>query len=387
LNPHLRHRFAALCTVLLVAPATTAGAQTNPFAPAPQAVATQFADGRTTYNLLKPGGASSWTPAFPRVAGENTDRNGLPLAALDVAVVNDGQKTSVSVSLIYGRPHQHKIAVATVTITPDTPVRVHQLREYGVWPITVSLVPAPPALAIFPRVTSTSLSLDARVELAPGGGQTFMVVVVNQSSQALRGFRIVADRQGRRALSAYRRAPRHAVLIQPGDGFTVELPASLRQGVDGGPTTAPVDLVSITSVTWDDGTVEGEQEPAAIEHVVAKGSSRQLSRVLDVLRATGAVVRPQALSELRERIAALSIEVSRADAAVVHAALPHSVVMPIDRVESYLKTGMQQVRQLALADLDAFLKEPVRESPMLWLSMTIAACEEWLARAERASAL
>jgi hypothetical protein len=367
----MRGRFAALWIVTLLAPPAVAAAQPNPFDPVPQAVATRFADGRTVYSLLKPGGTSSWTPVFPRVPGEETDRHGLPLTALEVAVVPDGLRVSVSVSLIYGRPHQHKIAVATVSLTDDTPARVDQLRDFGVWSIVFSLVPVPPVMALAPAVTSVSPSLDARVELAPGGGQSFVVVVVNQSHRAVRGFRVIADRQGRRAFTGYRRGVRHAPLIQPGEAFTFDVPTSVRPGVDGSPTPAPVDQLSITSVSWDDGTVDGDPEPAASERALAAGSVRQLAQVLVVLREAGDPLRPLAMPELRDRIAALSIDVDPADASEVPA--------------TQMKAGMQQVRQLAIADLDAYLKQSEREAPPLWLSQTITAYEQWLERATTVS--
>ena len=381
----MRHRFTILWALLAFTPATLVGAQSNPFAPVPRAVATQFADGRTTYHMLKPTGASSWTPVFPRVPGANTDRNGLPLSALDVAVVMEGPNASVSVSLIYGSPHQHRIAVATVTVTPDATVRADQLREYGVWPVVFSIVPLPSTLAEAPTVISSSPSLEARVEPVSGDGQTFMVVLVNQSSRAVRGFRVEGERQGRRAIRAYRRAPRHALLIQPGGTFTFEVPASVVQGPAGTARVSPVDRLSITSVSWDDGTVEGDKEPDAIEHVIAAGSARQLANVLAVLREPGDVLRPTGLSDLRARIAALTIETTSAAAGEVHATLPDPGVMTVERIEWSLRTGMQQVKQLALTDLDAFVNEPARGSTALWVSETTAAYEEWLARAEKAS--
>ncbi len=381
----MRHRFTILWALLVFTPATFVGAQSNPFAPAPRAVATQFADGRTTYHLLKPTGASSFTAVFPRIPGAATDRNGLPLAALDVAIVMDGQNASVSVALIYGNPHQHRIEVATVKVTPDSTARVDQLKEYGVWPIVFSIVPLPPTLADAPTVTTASASLEARVEPAPGDGKTFTVVLVNRSQKGVRGIRVEGERQGRRAMSGYRRAPRQTLLIQPGDAFSFEVPSSVLRGPSGNAAVSPVERLTITSISWDDGTVEGEKEPDAEEKVIAAASARQLANVLALLRDAGDVLRPQALPELRGRIDALSIEVSRATAAEVHATLLDPAVLTVERVEYALRTGMQQVRQLVLIDLDAFLNEPAHGSAAPWVSKTMAAYEEWLARAEKAN--
>ncbi len=56
--------------------------------------------------------------------------------------------------------------------------------------------------------------------------------------------------------------------------------------------------------------------------------------------------------------------------------------MTVEMVEYSLRTGMQQIRQLVLADLDAFANDPAHGGAALWHSQTTAAYEEWLARAE-----
>jgi hypothetical protein len=377
----MRHRFTLMWALLVCMPATFVEAQSNPFAPVPRAVAVQFADSRKLFHVLKPTGSSSWTPVFPRIPGAATDRNGLPLSALDVAVAMDGQHASVSVTLIYGSPHQHRIPVATVHVTADATVRLEGLRDYGVWPITLSIVPAPATAADAPKVTSASASLDARVEPA-SDGQTFMVVLVNQSSRAVRGLQIVGERQGRRAISGYRKAPRHGMLIHPGDAFTFAVPASTVPGPGGTARVSPVDAVAITSVTWDDGTVVGDKEPATVEHGIAAGSALQLANVIAALREPGDVQSPLGLAALRERIAALSLEAPSAAAAEAHATLPAPRVVTVERMGSSLRLGMQQVRQLVLADLDAFLNQPMPSSAALWISRTMTGYEEWLARAQ-----
>jgi hypothetical protein len=60
--------------------------------------------------------------------------------------------------------------------------------------------------------------------------------------------------------------------------------------------------------------------------------------------------------------------------------------MTVDQVERLLRIGMQQVKQLVLTDLDAFVNEPGRGSAALWVSKTMAEYEDWLARAKKASA-
>ena len=88
-----------------------------------------------------------WTPRFPRIAGADTSRNGLSLYALDVAHVVEGPDVVFTVSLFYGNGMQQRVRVADVRATPEQPVRVEQLRAYGVEPVTLSLMVVPPTLA------------------------------------------------------------------------------------------------------------------------------------------------------------------------------------------------------------------------------------------------
>src|SRR3954451_1265959 len=94
----------------------------------------RYADGQvSTRPLHRTGGM--WTAAFPRIPGADTAKNGVPLTTLDIKNVVDGSTVVVTVTLFYGGPGQHG-TVATVRLSGDEPIRVDELRTYGVEPIT-----------------------------------------------------------------------------------------------------------------------------------------------------------------------------------------------------------------------------------------------------------
>lgn len=342
----------------------------------------QYADGRTIYRPLTPTRGSSWTPLFPQIPGANTDREDLPLAALDIAHVMRGQDAVVAVALLYGRPHQHRIEVATVTVKPGTPTRVDQLTAFGVEPISFSIVPIPTLVANAPVVTTPSPSLDATVEVAPGGGTTYLVVVVNRSSRSLRGFRVEGERGGRKAISGYRKGKRHAMLIPPGRAFIFELPATMMHGLSGSARVLPIDRLAITSATWDDDSVEGDKEPDAYERAAAAGIARQLPHILSLMRDASDHIRPQSPVEFRAKVTALTLAFSNDDAVNVRASLPAPEVIPIERVVSAMRLGMQQAKEAVLADLDAALSKPSADVPSFghWLASGTMEYENWLTR-------
>jgi hypothetical protein len=375
---------AIVSAVVSFAPATSSVAQSvaDP-GDGPRALAVQYADGRTTYRVLRPSGGASWTPAFPRVPHVETSKNGLPLTALEVAHAVKGPDVIVTVSLLYGSPHQNRVRVATVGVTPENPVRVDQLTSYGVEPISLFIATVSPTLLHSPSVITPSAQLDVVVEAVPGEVPAYRMVIVNRSPQALIGFQFEGHRGDRRVFSGRRKAVRHVPLVQPGAEYVFEMPATMSNGMETAEAWLPLDRVAITSVMWIDGIVEGDAEPAASERALAAGSAQQIVRVLALLREAGQAMRPQSPAGLRSSIAALSIIVSRAEAVEVHASLPDPQVLAVERVHSSMQMGMQQVKEAALADLDVIARaEPSGDAKgyELWLAKSAVDYEGWLAR-------
>jgi len=123
-----------------------------------------------------------WTAAFPRIAGAETSRNGLPLSTLDIKHVVEGSAVLVTVALCYGGPGQNCVTVGTVRLADDQPVRVDGLRSYGVEPVTLSLVTLEPSTAYAPDVMSVSGQLTARAEALGANVSAYRVVVTNRSN-------------------------------------------------------------------------------------------------------------------------------------------------------------------------------------------------------------
>ncbi len=87
-----------------------------------RALSITFADGRIVSSPVRRTGGM-WTPEFPRIAGAETSRNGLPLTTLDVKHETDGDDVVLTVSLSYGGPGRHPITVGTVRLSVATEQR------------------------------------------------------------------------------------------------------------------------------------------------------------------------------------------------------------------------------------------------------------------------
>jgi hypothetical protein len=315
----------------------------------------QYADGRVSTGPVRRTGGM-WTDTFPRVAGADTSRNGLPLTTLDVKHVIDGSNVVVTVTLYYGGPGQHAVTVKTVRLSQDEPIRVDELRSYGVEPITLSLVTLDPSTAYAPDVVSVSGQLTARAEAIGANVSAYRVAVINRSSQPLMWLQFKAYRANRLAILGRPKGKRNLPLIEPNAEYTFQITNNTAglEAADGSETWQPLDRIELTSMMWQDGVVEGDAATAAEQHRIDLARAAQLESLLAILRA--APGRP--LTDLRADIArgmTVDLEARRAR---------DSILEELDRF----------VQSQALSTAPEF---------RAWLSRAILEYEQWLARIVR----
>jgi hypothetical protein len=315
----------------------------------------QYADGRVSTGPVRRTGGM-WTAAFPRIDGADTSRNGLPLTTLDVKHVVDGANVVVTVTLYYGGPGQHGVTVAEVRLPQDEPVRVDELRRYGVEPITLSLVALPPSTAYAPDVFSVSGQLAARAEAVGGNVSAYRVVITNRSTQPLMWVQFKAYRANRLAILGRPKGKRNLPLIQPNAEYTFQITNSTAglEAADGSETWQPLDRIELTALMWQDGMVEGDAATAAEQQRFDLRRAAQIESLLALLRA--APGRP--LTSLRAEI---------------------TQSMTFD-----LET--RRARDSILEELDRFVQsQSASTAPEFraWLSRTIPEYEQWLARIAR----
>src|SRR4051794_37339161 len=119
-------------TALIAAALILSGTPARPQPETARGLAVQYADGRRTVTPISAAGRVSWTPLFPRIAGAVTDRDGLRLFAMQYEEALEPGGVAVTVALLYGSPHERRIPVDTVHVSPDRPVRVDALEAFGI---------------------------------------------------------------------------------------------------------------------------------------------------------------------------------------------------------------------------------------------------------------
>lgn len=355
-NSRLMTQVVAATAMLIACSATSLFAQ----APPPRTDTTrglsiQYSDGRVSTGPVRRTGGM-WTNTFPRIAGADTSRNGVPLTTLDVKHVSEGPNVLVTVTLYYGGPGQHGVTVAKVRLPQAEPVRVDELRNYGVEPITLSLVTLEASTAYAPDVISVSGQLTARAEALGANESAYRVVITNRSSQPLMWLQFKAYRGDRVAILGRPKGKRNLALIQPNAEYSFDVTNSTAGLVtaDGSETWQPLDRIELTTVMWQDGLVEGEAATAADQRRIDLLVARQLESLLALLRA--APERP--LTSVRAGIA--------------------------QAMGANLET--RRARDSILAELDRFLQSQITSAApefSAWLTRTIPEYEQWLARIVR----
>ena len=252
--------------------------------------------------------------------------------------------------LVYGRTNSSEVKVAIVRVSSDAPVEVSALRDYGVEPIVLSLVPIPVAVTFSPNVISASAQLVARAEPVGSNAAAYRLIISNQSSHGLMWFQFKAYR-GAKPISGRPRGRRNLPLVLPNAEYTFELAA----GTGFAPGASedsfqPVDRIEITSVMWQDGLVEGDPEPAEQHSRSDSAKASQLRTVLTALRTSRDS--PTTLRSQIERLSTPDLEV-------------------------------QQFRAALLADLDALERTQRSTNDQdfeTWLAQNITECRQWLDR-------
>jgi hypothetical protein len=230
---------------------------------------------------------------------------------VQIARVLAGRDIKVDVSVLLGPAERPAVSVASVVVTPGSPVVVDALTRFGVQPLTLSMVEVVPMTSYLPTVVSVSPEVDvAAVELLHAPCPGYRITLRDLGSKAVANVHLQSYRGDEKALSALKRGDQGRPLMKPGDSYTFELHLTSDAANDsitpGTWTPRPIDLIEFDSVRWEDGTYEGTPLFPGAEAAIDTDSGRrlQLRRIIDALRTALAASSPgrDLLIAARDRI-------------------------------------------------------------------------------------
>ena len=208
-------------------------------------------------------------------------------------------------------------------------------------------------VALAATVTCASPALEVKLGPAGRNGDGVSIVVEQPLEPRSAGDTYEVFRGGARVFSGRRKMDRNEALVLPGRSHAFELEIG---------TSTASDRVSVSSVLWDDGRVEGDPGLLADERMIDIGKAAQIRSVLRVLR--DAASRDADPASVRAGVIALPTTADLLRAAATRA-------------------GMQLVKDAMLKDLATFEESSSQRgapSFVTWLADATASYEEWLAR-------
>jgi hypothetical protein len=250
-------------------------------------------DGRVNYEITTSRPAWMWTPAFPSIDGYRPAKDAKPVFAVRFARVRVGQDIKVDVSVLLGSAEPPGVTVASVVLSPGSRVVIEDLARFGVQPVTLSSVTVARMRPYLPTVTSVSSLIEiASVELLESPYPGYRLTLRNLGSKGVSNVHIQSYRGDAKALSAIKRSDDGRPVMRPGESYTfdVNLTSGTANGspVPGTWTPAPLDVITIDAVRWDDGSYDGTAQNPQVDRLIEgqSGERLQLHRIIDVLMQT-----------------------------------------------------------------------------------------------------
>jgi len=348
-------RLVLVSSLAILAP-NFAGAQVTPDNPGAMVLIKTFADGRSTHAIVTDELRSSWTPLFPRIPSWRPPPGTLPVEAVKIVHVRTTDRVRVDVSVLRGSPHQKEDPVETLYVTRERPVRSERLREFGVEPVSFSLVPLTPTLLIPPQVVNKTAGLDvAHIEPVMQGRPGYRVSIRNLTTKPAVMCFLKAYKDSQFSWSKRQDQQDGSAVIEPGDTFVFTAPGSSGSTAsDAGWAPSSIDTIELTAVLWDDGTFEGE--PGEVEAALLSyiGRRAQLDRVVAMMQrvAGEGLAAPDAKARLKAHFETLPVRVDSTTRAGALARLESVVATPSLNFERIMEAAQAYVRTNALKDLE-----------------------------------
>ena len=198
-----------------------------------------------------------------------------------------------------------------MVIERGTPVIVDALRSVGVAPVTLRFTALSPTTLYPPAVLNRTAGLDVvSIEVLQEPNPRYEVTVRNVSSQPALNFHVVARRGDRRALFGNQGHRDASPVIAANGAYSFVLdPAREMRSNSGEWAPTSHDTIEITSVLWEDGTIEGDPEPMAAVLASTWGEPRSWLARLQCSRQCAALRIPRRRdSRCKGQIERLSIE-------------------------------------------------------------------------------
>ena len=334
--------------------------------------------------------AGAWYARFGHVRGWSQPPDAPAVSAVNIKseLAEDGVRVWVSVFL--GELHEQEKNVSSYILHEGEQARVAELSQVGVEPFDIKLIRVIPSLGDVPQFNSKAKAIEL-VTMQPNASTlpSYKVVFRNASNKNVSALEVRVLQAGQPQLISMPQGKEGQPLILQGGMFEFVARLATRAvpgGVGYAPTTLANQVVEVSTAIFDDGTFEGDSEPAITFAAFQKGRKIQLERILKLLgeSLTATAADPSAtLTTLKNELSALNLE---ADPDAVQEVLSKYPGMPANqppRVKITIEVAMKSVKTDVLNDITEFSLRNRRVEPYPlhnWLATLKQRYEAWVAR-------
>lgn len=325
-----------------------------------------------------------WVTRFVRVPGWQLPDGELPVRAVRLEPLFNGETTDVRITVMRGAKTlaEQEQLVTNVHLEVGERRSITQLKQFGVEPFVIAVNNTPTMLPPEPvfdiRVNAIEI---AGVERRAVPLPSYRLKFRNLTGKSINALRVEVVH----GYSGLFQGEEGKPLIEPGGMSELTLPVSKTVEIAGRTIvgSSNVNKIVITSAVFADGTHDGDDGPACAFHSMSVGRARWLRTVIPLLEQQALEVNtdaPSGAAQLKEKLLALKFDVSE----------PVQTRVSISGSECAQNTAgveltEQAQRQTFVRELDQIISTrpapPVNFS--VWLENTKARYTAWLLRLEQ----
>jgi hypothetical protein len=321
---------------------------------------------------------------FRRLSDWQLPAGALPVQGVRIAPSLEGDIVTIKVAVTRGVKFQDvEEVVTTYRLRENERVLAEDLKSFGVEPFDIKVVRTAPELSNAPPIINKTKSLEVVSQQAiVSTFPTFKLTLHNLSDKNVSALHINVVKNGKIVLSGMPHNPEYQPFIKAGGDLDLPQRLSTRaQSTPGGyePFSPPAQDIVIATVIFEDGTYEGEVEPAGNYRAFMVGDKSELKRIVPILQVasaagTGAV---DPAAELRSQLQSLSYDIDEADFASLVQAFPS---LKAESLRAAAEGSVHHMRRELLQDLERFQSTAGVKDFQSWLDGNSKRYSSWLAR-------
>jgi hypothetical protein len=305
-----------------------------------------------------PRGEGSWFGLFGRVKEWQLPTGAQPISAVRVVPYLDADTVKVTISVLRGEKFLDlEDIVGTYTVRENEEIAIDSLRDFGVESFKLKLIRVAPQTSEVQTVLNKTRSLEVvGIEPVLATLPRYKLTLHNLSEKNVSAIRINTMRDGTLSLSGMLQGEEGKPLVEAGSFKELnEMMVTRAETTAAGysPAAPRGQQIVIATLVFEDGSYEGDPEPAATYRGHIVGNRAELKRIVSLLE--DALASSWSIENVRTQLSKLSFDFDQSDMAVLASAFPE---FDRNKLQAHIDVAMHLLRKEVFDNLDRFQPGP-----------------------------